>query len=280
MKVYRFQSATEFYARVKDYLLNQEGLHNPQLGISHTLIENPERFEEKPYLATVEINGDIVAVAMRTPPRPLLLSQIKDFQALELLAQDLSISYPSLPGVNAPTDEAQAFTLVWHSLTGQSYQFKLALGAFKLEKVKPISQVAGAGYLRLAAEDDRELLKNWYEAFSLEALGEIESDTERWVQRVLHQGTAYLWQDEVAVSMACHVGNTPNGARISIVYTPPEYRRRGYASASVAALSQTLLDRGNRFCFLFTDLANPTSNHIYQEIGYQPVGDWHNYSFV
>jgi predicted GNAT family acetyltransferase len=64
-----------------------------------------------------------------------------------------------------------------------------------------------------------------------------------------------------------------------MVYTPPEYRRRGYASASVAALSQSLLNQGHQFCFLFTDLANPTANHIYQDIGYQPVGDWHQYSF-
>ncbi|MHC5719185.1 MAG: hypothetical protein ACYTX0_45800 [Nostoc sp.] len=76
MKVYRFQNATQFYARVKDYLLNQEALHNLLLGISHALIENPERFDEKPYLATVEANGDIVALAMRTPPRLLLLSQV------------------------------------------------------------------------------------------------------------------------------------------------------------------------------------------------------------
>ncbi|MFN6498171.1 MAG: GNAT family N-acetyltransferase [Nostoc sp. DedQUE01] len=276
MKLYRFQTPTEFYGRVKDYLLNQEAQHNLLLGISHTLIENPEHFDEKPYLATVEENGDIVAVAMRTPPRTLLLSQIKDFQAVRLLAQDLSISYPSLPGVNAPTDEAKAFTLAWHSLTGQSYQLKVALRTFQLEKVKPISQVPG--YLRLATDNDRELLKNWHEAFSLEALGEIELDAERWVQRVLQRGTAYLWQDEVPVSIACHGGTTPNGARVGMVYTPPEHRRRGYASVCVAALSQTLLDRGNRFCFLFTDLANPTSNHIYQEIGYQPVGDWDNYS--
>ncbi|WP_392532014.1 GNAT family N-acetyltransferase [Nostoc sp. C117] len=278
MKLNRFQNAAQFYPRVKDYLLNQEGLHNLLLGISHTLIENPERFEEKPYLATVEVNGDIVAVAMRTPPRPLLLSQMKDFQAVELIAQDLFIFYQSLPGVNAPTDEAQAFTQAWHLLTGQSYQLKMALGTFELKKVQPISQVPG--YLRLATEGDGELLKNWYKAFSLEALGSIDSDIESWVKRVLQHGTAYLWQNEVPVSIACHIGMTPNGARISIVYTPPEYRRQGYASACVAALSQTLLNRGNRYCFLFTDLANPTSNHIYQEIGYQSVGDWHSYSFL
>jgi predicted GNAT family acetyltransferase len=47
----------------------------------------------------------------------------------------------------------------------------------------------------------------------------------------------------------------------------------------VAALSQTLLDQGRMYCFLFTDLANPTSNHIYQAIGYQPICDVNEYSF-
>ena len=68
-------------------------------------------------------------------------------------------------------------------------------------------------------------------------------------------------------------GRTPNGIRIGPVYTPPEQRRRGYGSALTAALTQQLLDGGRRFCFLFTDLANPTSNSIYQRIGYRPVTD-------
>jgi uncharacterized protein len=64
-----------------------------------------------------------------------------------------------------------------------------------------------------------------------------------------------------------------------MVYTPPEHRRKGYASACVATLSQTLLNQGYKYCFLFTDLANPTSNHIYEAIGYQSVGDLSDYSF-
>ena len=63
------------------------------------------------------------------------------------------------------------------------------------------------------------------------------------------------------------------GVRIGAVYTPPEHRRRGYATATVASLSRAMLDRGRRACYLFTDLANPTSNHIYAEIGYEPVCD-------
>jgi predicted GNAT family acetyltransferase len=64
-------------------------------------------------------------------------------------------------------------------------------------------------------------------------------------------------------------GPTPNGGSDSA----PGSRNRGYASSLVAAASQAQLDAGRRFCFLFTDLANPTSNHIYQEIGYEPVRD-------
>jgi predicted GNAT family acetyltransferase len=76
-----------------------------------------------------------------------------------------------------------------------------------------------------------------------------------------------------------HGGPTPHGMRIGPVYTPPEHRRQGYASAATSAVSQHLLDGGRRFCFLYTDLANPTSNHIYQEIGFQSVCDVEVYRF-
>ena len=79
--------------------------------------------------------------------------------------------------------------------------------------------------------------------------------------------------------MAGYSGPTPNGIRLGPIYTPPEYRRRGYGSAAPAALSQWLLERGYRRCFLSTELVNPTSNGIYRAIGYAPVGDAENYLF-
>ncbi|WP_017315040.1 GNAT family N-acetyltransferase [Mastigocladopsis repens] len=278
MKLHRFEDTTQFYQRVKNYLLNHEALHNMLLGLCNALIHNPERFDQKPYLATVEVDGDIVAVVMRTPLQNLLLSKIQDFVAIEAIAQDLHLTQESLPGINAPTIEAKAFAEAWHSLTGQSYQLKMVLCAFQLEQVQAIPKATGC--LRIATESDRELLICWFEAFALEALGHVEPGVERTVERYLQRSTAYIWEDEVPVSMACRVGVTPNGARVSLVYTPPEHRRKGYASACVAALSQTLLNQGYRYCFLFTDLANPTSNHIYQAIGYQAVGDLSDYSFT
>ncbi|MDP8927425.1 MAG: GNAT family N-acetyltransferase, partial [Actinomycetota bacterium] len=74
-------------------------------------------------------------------------------------------------------------------------------------------------------------------------------------------------------------GPTPNGIRVGPVYTPPDLRNRGYASALVASLTQRELDAGRSFCFLYTDLANSTSNKIYQRIGYEPVTDISVYLF-
>ena len=79
-----------------------------------------------------------------------------------------------------------------------------------------------------------------------------------------------MWEGQ-PVSLAGFGGPTPNGLRIGPVYTPPQHRGHGYGSAVTAAASHVALDRGKRFCFLYTDLANPTSNAIYERIGYVRV---------
>lgn len=277
MKLQHFEDANQFYTDVKDYLLRNEGMHYLLLGIINTLIHNPTRYENKPYLAVVESDGEIIAVAIRTPPRPLLLSQVKDLAAIELIAEDLYKNKEMLTGVNAPNAESEAFAQNWTTQTGESYKLKMALRSFQIEQVKPVNRPNG--YLRLATYNDKKLLKQWNQEFSLEALGDVEANSERWVNNQLRQGTVYLWQDKTPVSIACQSGLTPNGTGINMVYTPTKYRRKGYASATVAALSQYLLKKGFKYCFLFTDLSNPTSNHIYQEIGFQPVGDWREYCF-
>jgi predicted GNAT family acetyltransferase len=105
---------------------------------------------------------------------------------------------------------------------------------------------------------------------------------ERTIDYRLHSDVSglYVWDDNRIVSYAGFGGPTPHGIRIGPVYTPPEYRQHGYASACVAGMSQLILKAGRQFCFLFTDLRNPTSNHIYQVIGYQPVCDFTEYVFA
>lgn len=148
---------------------------------------------------------------------------------------------------------------------------------YQLELVKPIS--LASGQFRRATSTDRSLLMGWCQAL-LEAIGdEAKQDAERLIDGYLIDHALYLWQDNVPVSMAGCSRRTPNGISINMVFTPPEYRKKGYATSCVASLSQTLLDSGHKYCFLFTDRNNPTSNQIYQDIGYQPVCDVNDYWF-
>ena len=156
----------------------------------------------------------------------------------------------------------------------------MAMRVFELEEVVPVAGVPGE--LRRATETDRALMVEWLTAFNVEGFGEPRAeDAKRAADARLTIRTSgmYFWEDGGPRSMAGFAGPTPNGIRVGPVYTPPEFRGRGYASACVAALSRLLLDRGYKRCFLFTDLANPTSNKTYQNIGYRPVGDVDEYRF-
>ena len=124
------------------------------------------------------------------------------------------------------------------------------------------------------------------DAFGVEVLEENDPGRTEARAMVEHRlggddGGFLLWEDggEI-VSVSGWGGPTPNGIRVGPVYTPPEARGRGYATALVAELSQTLLDGGRTFVFLYTDLANPTSNAIYERIGYVRVAESAMVEFV
>jgi GNAT superfamily N-acetyltransferase len=150
---------------------------------------------------------------------------------------------------------------------------------FRLTAVRP-PPAAPPGRLRLGGPEERDLILDWFVAFGREALpASTPPVSEELIDRRIEQGGVYLWDDGGPVSLTVVGSRTPHGARVGPVYTPPERRGRGYASACVAGASQAQLDAGLRFVFLFTDLANPTANHIYQEIGYEPVRDIDQWRF-
>ncbi len=282
MNLARFASAPDFRARAEPFLVEREVYHNLILGLAAALTVNPNLYPSQPYFAVVEEAGNVVAAAVMTPPHRLVLSLNDSREALTLIARDVREFRPDTPGVVAPVPVGLHFAEIWRDLTGQPFHKGMAERLYKLEKVRHPSGVSGQ--MRRAAESDRALLLEWVRAFQLEALGEADdSDVERVVHNMVtlppdYRGV-YLWEDPQLVSLVAYGGPTPNSMRIGPVYTPPEFRRRGYASACTAAVSQYLLDSGRKFCTLFTDLANPTSNKIYQQIGYEPVGDVDEYKF-
>ena len=278
VQLHRFDNVDRFLASTGEFLAAREAENNLVFGICSGLQATPDFFEEAPYLAAVVDEERVVLAAVRTPARNLVLSEVDDAAGLRLLVDDLVGSGP--PGLLGPKEHARAFAELWSARTGQGHRLHMAERIFRLTAVRPPRAVPGE--LRIAGAGDRDLLIEWLADFAREALAETDtSDAPRIVDRWLAaQGAVmYLWDDMGAVSMCGAGGATPHGIRVGPVYTPAALRRRGYASACVAAASQAQLDAGRRFCFLFTDLANPTSNHIYREIGYEPVRDVEVYRF-
>jgi predicted GNAT family acetyltransferase len=283
MQLTRYDAIEPFYARAEPFLLAHEAEHNLPLGICSTLLTQPDTYAQPPYLALVEQEGDVVAAAIRTPPFNLVLSLIageRRDEELTLLVDNLRTVDPDLPGVLGPSVVSRAFAERWQTATGQPYRPGMRQRIYRLTAVQP--PVGVPGHARPATDADRPLLEAWMAAFGAETGvdGDLR-DPREWAARTLTSPDrdVLLWEDVEPVSLACSSASTPNGKRIGPVYTPPEARGRGYASACTAAVSQLQLDRGRRFCFLFTDLANATSNHIYQTIGYAPVSDVEIYLF-
>ena len=134
----------------------------------------------------------------------------------------------------------------------------------------------------VAEKADSDLVLDWFRAFEQEAIPEVARSGDGGKQAIangVESGTYFLWFDPAPVSMAAARESGDGVARIGPVYTPPELRRRGYGGALTAAVSQRMLDGGCSACCLFTDLTNPTSNHIYAEIGYTPVADFMEFWF-
>jgi predicted GNAT family acetyltransferase len=278
--VHRYAEAAEFVEHAGEYLAEREAEHNLILGLSSRLRRDPLLFGEPPYLAVVEEGGRVVAAALRTPPHNLVLSELDDEAALEPLTADVRSVFETLPGAIGPTEAVARFAELWQATTGGRGRRTLAERIFRAEHVDSPQGVAGR--MRPYAPPDRELALRWLDAFVAEALPEDHPEPmEGALERRLGEpeGGFVVWEDDDPVCLAGFGGPTPNGIRIGPVYTPPDLRGRGYGSALTAALTQQLLDEGRRFCFLFTDLANPTSNSIYQRIGYRPVADVDQWSF-
>lgn len=279
MEVEGLADASDFLAEAEPFLLADEARHNLMLGIVGTIRDSPDHYTARNFWL-VRDGGRVVAAGLRTPPYKLILARPESTRALAALAE--ALAGEELPGVVGAEPEAVEFAALWTRHTGIPARANMRQGIYALKSVEP--PPAPPGSARVATEHDRELVLRWWTAFAEDALHENSPSTdlaESMVDYRLSSSSAgvLLWEDGgQPVSLAGWSGPTPNGIRVSPVYTPQELRGRGYATALTAELSQRLLDGrlfagGRSFCFLFTDLANPTSNAIYERIGYRRVAE-------
>ena len=215
-------------------------------------------------------SGDVVAVGVQTPPYNQIVAAV-DREALRTLAVGLAGSDVVLPGVTGLVPRVHEFAEEWSALKGVRAEESMAERLFRLDELVPPQPSPGAA--RRAVMSDADLLTDWHERFRAEAGIEPPIDSRLATERSIADGRRYVWEDGGVV--VCDVGHgipTCGQVRIGPVYTPPPYRGRGYASNLTARVTAVALEEG-LVPTLFTDLANPTSNRIYQALGYRPVAD-------
>jgi uncharacterized protein len=280
MRVVQDASVTDFLSSAGTLLYQDEPTNSLLLGLCGNIARAKETPKQAPLLLRIENNGRTLTAAVQTPPMNLVLANA-DREQIEFLARYLKDVGSEFPGVVGPAETSEAFAKIWSGIACKMSTLGMGQKIYKIEKVIIPNAL---GELRLASEHDVDLVAQWLVEFGNESLPPPErkpfEERRPHAVRAIENELAYVWVvDQLPVSMA-HIGRpTQNGISVSAVYTPRPLRKKGYASAVVAHLSQKMLDSGKKFCVLYTDSSNPTSNKIYQEVGYQEVTESKHFLF-
>ena len=282
MEVLRYDDPETFRRDGASVLLADAARNNLPLGVLQVLLDHPEVYPVFHLWLAVQ-DGQPVGLALQTEPYNVLLAEPLVDEAVDALAEAAVVDAGRLSGITANIPWADRFAERVTTMTGRTAERIMGEGVWQLTTVSDVPMPSGAA--RVATPGDRDLLRRWIQAFADEALPpeHPREDTRMDLDidlRLAEQGGAYwLWEDGVPVSMSGHHVVPGVGSRIGPVYTPPQQRGRGYATRLVAEHSAARLAAGDTACFLFTDLANPTSNAIYARIGYTKVCEAVEYSF-
>jgi uncharacterized protein len=269
--VERSETAAAFLVRAAAFLLREEAAHNLIIGIGRRLAAGQRVGQGPPLFAAVGDRGQVVGAALWTPPWRLVVSLMPNGAALAL-AEAVHAWGLRPSGAVGPVGSARPLCERLALLGGGQTRLARSMRAFELRAVSPAPPTPGL--CRRADQSESALVARWYAAFWDEAQLDDSTDPREAGAAAVREGRVFLWDHGGPSSLAVIGRTTPGGASLGPVYTPAGRRRQGYATALVAAVSETLLADGHRFCCLFTDLANPISNAIYPRIGYRPVCDF------
>lgn len=263
-----------FLEKYGSYLEKNEAEHNLILSLCQMAEQRLSRGEKCDIrFATLSNDDGIVMATVQTPPSNIVLSRAT-LPEIDQLAETLASHNYAFPGIVGPSDVAASFANKWMEKTGQKSVEYMDQIIYSLTKVIFPSPIEG--HLRPAKEGEENIIKEWIVAFAADALPRAEQLTDADAQRraadLIKAKRVFVWDVDGKPRAQAAVSGTAKTARINMVYTPPEERGHGYASAIVSHLSQLQLDDGKKMCCLYADARNPVSNSIYRKIGYEFVG--------
>jgi GNAT superfamily N-acetyltransferase len=259
--------------QVLDLLTARPDVNTVPLTVLETLRAGQRFSDVGPLFGWYSDGGAVTGAISMTPPYGVLLAELPPGSEGELVAglRERAVEVPDAMGT---VDTAGRFAASWTAGTGLDTQVAMRQRAYTLDALRPPTPPP-TGRARVAVPADLEVVMGWVTRFHAEAEESSAAPQPEMYQRRIELGLLWLWLDEQGspVSMAGRNVTVAGVSRIGPVYTPPIRRRHGYGAAVTAACTQDALDRGARQVVLFTDVANPTSNSIYQQLGYRPLDE-------
>lgn len=238
--------------------------------VTTSMLQEPTRYDGAAWFVVEAVSGQVVMVAMHTPPQALHLPTYAP-GVPRAIADHLLATGRVVPGVSGPREAAREFAARYLPATGKEVGAEEAIGVYDLPVPATLPRPVD-GFVARAGATHLRLVTSWVEGFLAE-IGDAVSDAERTAARQITAGHVSLWVDGGDPVAMCWASDSFGGVvRVSGVYTPSDLRGHGYASALVAAVSAAQQDAGHT-CMLYTELDNPTSNNIYRAIGYRFLGD-------
>ncbi|WP_085506344.1 GNAT family N-acetyltransferase [Thalassobacillus devorans] len=276
MEVKEYKDPKEYLHKVEPLLMKQEAMNNLPLGIAERLKKQPAEAD----LITIENGGEVVYTLLHTMRNQWVLPACDtDQSVIEMAACYLYDNGYPVDGIVGKAEGAAVFKDACSKKSKRTSYIHMKQLVYRLDQLEQIH--VNGGKLKVAEESDKALIAEWLRFFGREA-GErsIMEDAETLAEHMVKSGSMHLWiVNGTPVSMVNQSRSTKHGATVNAVYTPDEYKRKGYATQAVWALTEKLLEQGYRFCSLYTDAENPTSNSIYKKIGYYPIGESVVYRF-
>jgi uncharacterized protein len=277
MELKRYSNADDFLNDNHQFLFANEAANNLIIGIANSLSTSKVRRDA--LMCSVMERDSTLLASIMTPPRDLIVaSSGMNEQAISLLIADLIANKTELPGMLAENAFSDAFCKLWGEKTGDESRLFRRERAYQLLECTDIE--LAPGQMRLAVKADVDQISGWIKDFHDEIHEAITDEDEKQMSEIrIANEDIFVWIDKKIVSMSASDRESQNGKVINLVYTPPQYRGKGYATSCVHNLCQRILDEGKSFCSLFADLDNQTSNSIYSKIGFNPILDLLHYKF-
>ena len=274
MKIAQYEEAIQFAEVAEPIIAKNEDVFSLFFGVLQAIKAGKYA---NPYMAAVTEGKEVLALLQMTPPHPLnlvVVDESRKDEVIDFIVRELRENSIAVPSVISLKQWAKSFANAWENETGETQKLLMDQGLYRLDEVEETLEMS-PGSWRFATDADAPLIEKWFALFEEDTnLDRTSPDIIREkVSAFLDAREVFLWEVEgKVVSMMKKSRPTANSVTVSLVFTPKEERKKGYARTMVAQGSKELL-KEYEFCVLYTDMMNPTSNKIYKEIGYKHIAD-------